>query len=170
MSRAQSTLFGLHLSESGRVLIDKTAAHVELLREAGVLGPAHELEAALVSDLAESLVRAPGYSKAALAQQLTAAIDRLPVLASDDAWDSWATLARNLHTPRHRTAPPLYATQPTPGAAHAADGVALVAAGLGIAYHAKPKAAAAADAAVRVGDLTSLLWVQGVPRAEWVDG
>lgn len=131
MSRAQSTLFGLPLSESGRVLIDKTAAHVELLREAGVLGPAHELEAALVSDLAESLVRAPGYSKAALAQQLTAAIDRLPVLASDDAWDSWATLARNLHTPRHRTAPPLYATQPTPGAAHAADGVALVAALLG---------------------------------------
>ena len=45
----------------------------------------------------------------------------------------------------------------------------LEAAGLGIAYHAKPKAAAAADAAVRVGDLTSLLWAQGVPRAEWVD-
>ncbi len=46
----------------------------------------------------------------------------------------------------------------------------LEAAGLGIAYHAKPKAAAAADAAVRVGDLTVLLWAQGVPRAEWVEG
>ena len=44
----------------------------------------------------------------------------------------------------------------------------LEAAGLGIAYHAKPRAAAAADAAVRVGDLTSLLWAQGIPRAEWV--
>ena len=44
------------------------------------------------------------------------------------------------------------------------------AAGLGIAYHAKPKAAAAADAAVRVGDLTVLLWAQGVPRAEWAEG
>ncbi|WP_199554914.1 phosphoserine phosphatase SerB [Sandaracinobacteroides hominis] len=43
----------------------------------------------------------------------------------------------------------------------------LEAAGLGIAYHAKPKAAAAADAAVRVGDLTSLLWAQGIPRSEW---
>ncbi len=43
----------------------------------------------------------------------------------------------------------------------------LEAAGLGIAYHAKPKAAAAADAAIRVGDLTSLLWAQGVPRAAW---
>ena len=46
----------------------------------------------------------------------------------------------------------------------------LEAAGLGIAYHAKPKAAAAADAAVRVGDLTVLLWAQGVPRAEWAEG
>ena len=41
-------------------------------------------------------------------------------------------------------------------------------AGLGIAYHAKPKAAAAADAAVRHGDLTVLLWAQGIPRAGWV--
>ena len=46
----------------------------------------------------------------------------------------------------------------------------LEAAGLGIAYHAKPKAAIAADAAVRVGDLTTLLWAQGYPRAEWVVG
>jgi phosphoserine phosphatase len=46
----------------------------------------------------------------------------------------------------------------------------LEAAGLGIAYHAKPKAAAAADAAIRVGDLTSLLWAQGVPRRDWAAG
>jgi phosphoserine phosphatase len=44
----------------------------------------------------------------------------------------------------------------------------LQAAGLGIAYHAKPKAAAAADAAVRVGDLTVLLSAQGIPRSAWV--
>lgn len=43
----------------------------------------------------------------------------------------------------------------------------LEAAGLGIAFHAKPKAAAAADAQVRVGDLTSLLWAQGLPRRHW---
>ncbi|WP_420605687.1 phosphoserine phosphatase SerB [Novosphingopyxis sp.] len=42
------------------------------------------------------------------------------------------------------------------------------AAGLGIAYHAKPKAAAAAGAAIRHNDLTTLLYAQGVPRAEWV--
>jgi phosphoserine phosphatase len=41
------------------------------------------------------------------------------------------------------------------------------AAGLGVAYRAKPKAAAAADFAVRHGDLTALLWAQGVPRAQW---
>ena len=42
------------------------------------------------------------------------------------------------------------------------------AAGLGMAYHAKPKAAAAADAAVRFGDLTVLLRAQGVRRADWI--
>lgn len=41
-------------------------------------------------------------------------------------------------------------------------------AGLGIAYHGKPKAAAAADAAIRHGDLTAVLWALGLPRAEWV--
>ncbi len=41
------------------------------------------------------------------------------------------------------------------------------AAGLGIAYHAKPKAAAAADVAVRHGDLTVLLRAQGYRWAEW---
>jgi phosphoserine phosphatase len=44
----------------------------------------------------------------------------------------------------------------------------LEAAGLGIAYHAKPRAAAAADAAVRHGDLTLLLRAQGYARADWV--
>ena len=43
------------------------------------------------------------------------------------------------------------------------------AAGLGIAYHAKPKASAAADAAVRHGDLTVLLRAQGYRRSDWVD-
>ena len=42
------------------------------------------------------------------------------------------------------------------------------AAGLGIAYHAKEKARAAADASVSVNDLTALLYAQGVPRSEWV--
>ena len=39
--------------------------------------------------------------------------------------------------------------------------------GLGIAYHAKPKAAAAAMAAIRHGDLTTLLRAQGLRRADW---
>jgi phosphoserine phosphatase len=43
----------------------------------------------------------------------------------------------------------------------------LEAAGLGIAYHAKPRAAAAAQAAVRHGDLTVLLRAQGYTRADW---
>ena len=43
----------------------------------------------------------------------------------------------------------------------------LEAAGLGIAYHAKPKAATAADSAVRHGDLTVLLRAQGWRRRDW---
>ena len=48
------------------------------------------------------------------------------------------------------------------------DAPMLEAAGLGIAYHAKPAAEAAADAVIRHGDLRALLSAQGVPRREWV--
>ena len=41
------------------------------------------------------------------------------------------------------------------------------AAGLGIAYHAKPKAAAAADARIDFCDLSALLYAQGYAREEW---
>lgn len=41
-------------------------------------------------------------------------------------------------------------------------------AGLGIAYHAKPKAAQAADVAIRYNDLTALLYVQGIGADQWV--
>jgi len=41
-------------------------------------------------------------------------------------------------------------------------------AGLGVAYHAKPKTAAAADARIEHGDLTALLYTQGYRRADWV--
>ena len=44
----------------------------------------------------------------------------------------------------------------------------LQAAGLGIAYHGKPKVVAAAGAAVRYGDLTAVLHGLGVPRETWL--
>jgi phosphoserine phosphatase len=43
------------------------------------------------------------------------------------------------------------------------------AAGLGVAYRAKPAAAAAAHARIEHGDLTALLYAQGYSRAEWAD-
>ena len=46
----------------------------------------------------------------------------------------------------------------------------IAAAGLGVAYHAKPIVAAAAAARIDHGDLTGLLYAQGIPRAEWVLG
>lgn len=41
-------------------------------------------------------------------------------------------------------------------------------AGLGVAYHAKPKAAQAADIAIKYNDLTALLYVQGISRDQWI--
>jgi phosphoserine phosphatase len=41
-------------------------------------------------------------------------------------------------------------------------------AGLGVAYHAKPIVAAAAGARIDHGDLTALLYAQGIPASEWV--
>jgi phosphoserine phosphatase len=43
----------------------------------------------------------------------------------------------------------------------------LGAAGLGVAYHAKPAAAAVARARIVHGDLTALLYAQGYPRGAW---
>jgi len=42
-------------------------------------------------------------------------------------------------------------------------------AGLGVAYHAKPIVAAAAGARIDHGDLTALLYAQGIKREEWVE-
>ncbi|MDP1907501.1 MAG: phosphoserine phosphatase SerB, partial [Hyphomicrobium sp.] len=44
----------------------------------------------------------------------------------------------------------------------------IVEAGLGVAYHAKPKVAAAAAARIDHGDLTALLYVQGYKREEFI--
>ena len=46
----------------------------------------------------------------------------------------------------------------------------LLAAGMGIAYRAKPSVRQAASAAVEHGDLTALLYIQGYRREDFVDG
>jgi phosphoserine phosphatase len=46
----------------------------------------------------------------------------------------------------------------------------LKAAGLGVAYRAKPKVAANAAARIDHADLTALLYAQGIPRADFVEG
>ena len=48
------------------------------------------------------------------------------------------------------------------------DIMMIEAAGLGIAYRAKPALAAVADARLDHHGLDALLWAQGIPRAEWV--
>lgn len=42
-------------------------------------------------------------------------------------------------------------------------------AGLGVGYRPKPALAKAADGLIRHHDLTALLWMLGIPRAEWVE-
>lgn len=50
------------------------------------------------------------------------------------------------------------------------DILMMQAAGLGVAYHAKQKAREAADAEINHGDLSVLLYAQGIRRADWVEG
>lgn len=40
--------------------------------------------------------------------------------------------------------------------------------GLGVGFHPRPKLAAAANFSIRHGDLTALLYVQGIPKQNWV--
>ena len=42
-------------------------------------------------------------------------------------------------------------------------------AGMGVGYRPKPALAAVADGLIRYHDLTALLWIQGIPRAEWIE-
>ena len=46
----------------------------------------------------------------------------------------------------------------------------LQAAGLGVAYRAKPKVAAGADARIEHTDLAALLYAQGFARKDFVEG
>jgi len=65
---------------------------------------------------------------------------------------------------RHRLAP-----DATLVAGDGANDIAMIeAAGLGVAYHAKPKVAEAAAARIDHGDLTALLYAQGYRRDEFV--
>jgi phosphoserine phosphatase len=58
--------------------------------------------------------------------------------------------------------------QDTLAAGDGANDLAMIeVAGLGVAYHAKPKVAAAADARIDHGDLTALLYCQGYARSEF---
>ena len=45
----------------------------------------------------------------------------------------------------------------------------MAAAGLGVAYRAKPRVAEAAGARIDAGDLTALLYLQGYADAEFID-
>ncbi|MFT3876200.1 MAG: hypothetical protein QM708_07250 [Propioniciclava sp.] len=88
------TLPGLEVAphELGALGVSATR-HVERLRASGMLGPALELRAALVLELAQRISRAPAYAVAPLAAQLREALDDLPEQGGD-AWDALITAIR----------------------------------------------------------------------------
>jgi phosphoserine phosphatase len=83
-----------------------------------------------------------------------------PIFAREGKLAALLELARRL-----RLAP-----DETLAAGDGANDIAMIeAAGLGVAYHAKPKVAQAAAARIDHGDLTALLYAQGYRRDEFVE-
>ena len=81
-----------------------------------------------------------------------------PILGQEAKLSALMDLARRLKLERHETL----------AIGDGANDLAMIrAAGLGVAYHAKPKVAAEADARIRHGDLSALLFAQGYRRSEF---
>jgi phosphoserine phosphatase len=83
-----------------------------------------------------------------------------PILGADAKLVALRELTSRCGLARHETL----------GVGDGANDLAMLAeAGLGIAFRAKPKVAAAAHARVDRADLTALLYAQGIPRSEFVE-
>lgn len=81
-----------------------------------------------------------------------------PILGQEAKLSALMELARRLKLERHETL----------AIGDGANDLAMIrAAGLGVAYHAKPKVAAEADARINHTDLTALLFAQGYRKAEF---
>lgn len=82
-----------------------------------------------------------------------------PILGREAKLTALMELARRFSLSRHETL----------AIGDGANDLAMIhAAGLGVAYHAKPKVAAEADARIDFNDLSALLFAQGYRRAEFV--
>lgn len=82
-----------------------------------------------------------------------------PILGKEAKLTALMELARRFSLSRHETL----------AIGDGANDLAMIhAAGLGVAYHAKPKVAAEADARIDHNDLTALLFAQGYRRSEFV--
>jgi phosphoserine phosphatase len=84
-----------------------------------------------------------------------------PILGREAKLDTLLEVARYLQLP----------LEDTIAVGDGANDLAMIGrAGLGVAYHAKPAVAAAADVRIDHGDLTALLYLQGYRRDEFVGG
>jgi phosphoserine phosphatase len=84
-----------------------------------------------------------------------------PILGREAKLNALRDLSAKLSLARHETL----------AVGDGANDLAMLdAAGLGVAYRAKPAVAAAAHARIDQGDLSALLYAQGIARREFVDG
>lgn len=100
-----------------------------------------------------------------IANELSIAGGRLTGTVAKPIVDS-ATKSRTLVEERHALGIDVAATMAVGDGANDLAMIAL--AGLGVAYHAKPIVAAAAGARIDHGDLSALLYAQGIARQEWM--
>jgi phosphoserine phosphatase len=112
---------------------------------------------------AEPVAREIGFDRA-IANRLLIADARLtgrvarPIVGAATKEDTLRATAAALHLPLDQTM----------AVGDGANDLPMVkAAGLGVAYHAKPVVAAAAAARIEHGDLSALLYAQGYPRSAW---
>jgi phosphoserine phosphatase len=93
-------------------------------------------------------------------ETLTGFVDE-PILGREAKLDTLLEVARYMQLP----------LEDTLAVGDGANDLAMIGrAGLGVAYHAKPAVAEAADVRIDHGDLTSLLYLQGYRRSDFTDG
>ena len=137
---------------------------VELVQTMRARGAYTVLVSGGFTRFAEPVGRKLGFDRV-IANRLEVADDRLTGTVAKPIVDA-GTKRATLLAERDRLGLAADATLAVGDGANDLDMIRL--AGLGVAYHAKPVVAAAATARIDHGDLTTLLYAQGIPRAAWV--
>lgn len=139
---------------------------VELVRTMRARGATAILVSGGFTAFAEPVGQAIGFHRV-IANRLDVSDDRLTGTVGKPIVDS-STKERTLREARTEFG---LGDHETLAVGDGANDLAMIGiAGLGVAYRAKPIVAAAAAARIDHGDLTALLWAQGIARKDWAVG